>query len=82
MALHDEKIGRYLGRRTAVLGPSLIREGKVRLTADQIAFLDERGGLRAVGKRGVFRYRTHEDADAAAIEDMARARRPLFRVKP
>ena len=39
------------------------------------------GGLRALGKRGIFRYRTHEEADSAAIEDMARARRPLFRAK-
>ncbi|MBL8672944.1 MAG: hypothetical protein JNK11_19950 [Alphaproteobacteria bacterium] len=81
MALHDEKIGRYLGTRKAELGPSVIRGGKVRLTADQMAFLDEPGGLRALGKRGIFRYRTHEEADSAAIEDMARARRPLFRAK-
>jgi hypothetical protein len=54
----EEHIDRVVGRRTKTPDPLSLRPGQ---KADAIAWRDALGGIRVA--RGVYRFRTHEEAD-------------------
>ena len=63
----EEHVDRFVGRRTNTRDPlSLASDGRVDAVAWQRAF----GGLRV--SRGVYRFRTHEEADEWLWKMMAR----------
>jgi hypothetical protein len=54
----EEPIDRVVGRRTKVPDPLSLRSSH---KADAIAWRDALGGIRVA--RGVYKFRTHEEAD-------------------
>jgi hypothetical protein len=54
----EEPIDRVVGRRTKVPDPLSLRSSH---KADAIAWRDALGGMRVA--RGVYKFRTHEEAD-------------------
>ena len=54
----EERIDRVAGRRTHVADPLSIASSR---RADAVAWQKALGGIRVA--RGVYRFRTHEDAD-------------------
>ncbi len=63
----DEKIDRVVGRRTKIVdGLSLVGSTK----ADSIAWRKAFGGVRV--PRGVYRFKTHEEADEWLIKMLSR----------
>ena len=63
----EEQIDRVVGRRTKTSDPLAIAAGG---RADAIAWRDAFGGVRVA--RGVYRFRTHEEADAWLWRTIAR----------
>jgi hypothetical protein len=66
----EERIDRVVGRRTMTADPLSIASGQ---RADAIAWRKAFGGLRV--PRGVYRFRSHEEADEWLWRMMARPTR-------
>lgn len=65
----DDPIGRVVGRRTKAADPLAVSETE---KADAEAWRQTFGGLRVA--KGVYRFRSHEEADAWLWRMMARPR--------
>jgi hypothetical protein len=65
----DEKIDRFVGRRTKTPDPLSLRTSR---KADAIAWRKAFGGVRI--PRGVHRFKTHEEADQWLWKMIARPR--------
>jgi hypothetical protein len=63
----EERIDRFVGRRTKTPDPLAVTSGQ---KADAIAWRRVFGGLRI--QRGVYRFRTHQEADEWLWRMMAR----------
>jgi len=63
----EEPIERVVGRRTKTSDPLSISSSR---RADAIAWREAFGGIRV--RRGVYRFRTHEDADEWLWKAIAR----------
>ncbi len=63
----EEPIERVVGRRTKTSDPLSISSSR---RADAIAWREAFGGIRV--RRGVYRFRTHEDADEWLWKTIAR----------
>lgn len=67
----EDPVGRTVGRRSGVADALVVRPGA---KADAEAWRRVFGGLRV--KRGVYRFRSHDEADEWLWQAMARARGP------
>ncbi len=65
----EDPVGRIVGRRTRVADPLVVRPGE---KADAEAWRRVFGGLRV--KRGVYRFRSHDEADEWLLQAMTRPR--------
>lgn len=65
----EEPVGRTVGRRTGVADALVVRPGE---KADAEAWRRVFGGLR--GRRGVYRFRSHDEADEWLWQAMTRPR--------
>ncbi len=66
----EEKIDRFVGRRT--IAPDALSTATSN-KADAVGWQKAFGGLRT--PRGVFRFKTHEEADEWMIKMLARSRK-------